>query len=91
MSRCARGGGTGLVTARPMFAVLLIFFFVPLPPPSKVWNAVTGNEVSSYSHKHIVKAVDFSQVLLDSNDELFPEPTPFIFLWFALAIIHGSI
>jgi len=33
--------------------------FLPL---SKIWNAVTGDEVQTYSHKHIVRAVDFSQV-----------------------------
>eukprot|EP00124_Ichthyophonus_hoferi_P000491 Ihof_evm21s18 gene=Ihof_evmTU21s18 len=41
---------------------------------AKVWNAVTGAEMLSYSHKHIVKAVDYSKddkwVLTASNEKI---------------------
>ncbi|ESO12589.1 hypothetical protein HELRODRAFT_184835 [Helobdella robusta] len=41
---------------------------------AKVWNAVTGEEVQSFAHKHIVKCVDFSPdsnyLLTGSNEKL---------------------
>ena len=41
-----------MCTARIIFAILC----------RKVWNAVTGELSATFSHKHIVKSVDFSQV-----------------------------
>jgi len=41
---------------------------------AKVWNALTGNEMHSFAHKHIVKCVDFSadsvSLLTGSNEKL---------------------
>ena len=41
---------------------------------SKVWDAVNGNEVQSFTHKHIVKCVRFShdgkKLLTGSNEKL---------------------
>lgn len=40
----------------------------------KVWNAVTGDEMHTFSHKHIVKSVCFSddsrQLLTGSNEKI---------------------
>lgn len=40
---------------------------------AKVWDAVTGDELKSFSHKHIVKSVDFSadgrKLLTGSNEK----------------------
>jgi len=40
----------------------------------KVWNAVSGDELQSFPHKHIVKCVEFSddgkQLLTGSNEKL---------------------
>jgi len=39
-----------------------------------VWNAVSGDELHSFPHKHIVKCVEFSddgsQLLTGSNEKL---------------------
>ena len=41
---------------------------------SKVWNAISGDEIHSFPHKHIVKCVEFtdnsSQLLTGSNEKL---------------------
>lgn len=41
---------------------------------AKVWNAVTGDEIHSFPHKHIVKCVEFThdsnQLLTGSNEKL---------------------
>ena len=40
----------------------------------KIWNAVSGDELLSFPHKHIVKCVEFSddgsQLLTGSNEKL---------------------
>ena len=37
----------------------------------KLWDAMNGSELTTFSHKHIVKAVDFSQVWGYSDVFLF--------------------
>jgi len=41
---------------------------------AKIWNALTGDEIHSFAHKHIVKCVDFSEdsssLLTGSNEKL---------------------
>jgi len=41
---------------------------------AKIWNALTGDEIHSFTHKHIVKCVDFSadssSLLTGSNEKL---------------------
>ena len=40
----------------------------------KIWNAVSGDELQSFPHKHIVKCVEFSddgsRLLTGSNEKL---------------------
>ena len=36
--------------------------FVIITRFRKIWNALTGNELHSFEHKHIVRACAFSQV-----------------------------
>ncbi|KAI8485540.1 hypothetical protein Bbelb_367340 [Branchiostoma belcheri] len=57
---------------------------------AKVWDAVSGEETATFSHKHIVKSVDFSkdssQLLTGGNEKLLkifdlnkPEADPVVF------------
>lgn len=53
-----------------LFNKILIIF----PFTGKVWNAVSGEEVHSFQHKHIVKSVAFNEssenLVTGSNEKL---------------------
>jgi len=58
-----------LPRAKTVFVYVVCFSVV-----RKVWNAVSGDELHSFPHKHIVKCVEFSddgsQLLTGSNEKL---------------------
>ncbi|KAA0202094.1 hypothetical protein HAZT_HAZT003094 [Hyalella azteca] len=66
---------------------------------AKVWDAMKGEELHSFSHSHIVKSVDFSpdsnQMLTGSNEKLLkifdlnkPEQDPIVFSGHEASIKH---
>jgi len=67
---------------------------------AKVWDAMKGEEMHSFSHRHIVKSVDFSsdstQLLTGSNEKLLrifdlnkPEAEPLVFSGHTSNIKHS--
>ncbi len=50
---------------------MLFYMFYLFYYDRKVWDAVTGDDVLTLAHKHIVKSVNFTQVILDAESQMF--------------------
>ena len=59
----------------------------------KVWDAITGNELHSFEHKHIVRSCAFSEVDEDLSccPQVFLSPMPFLLFTFSFVCCWSYI